>query len=92
MLSSVCIPLRHHFLQEFRPEVNEKTSTVSFGDPNIFIQINNLQKAGLLGQWKWDSRKFPKLEKGIDNGAYNSSHYNLSIHALGKGVGCWSVL
>ena len=73
-------------------EVNKESPTVTLGDTNVLVKIDNLEKTRLFGQWKGNPRELPPLEKGIDNRTDDFSNYNSSVGSLGKGIGCWSVL
>jgi len=64
--------------------VNKESPTVALGDTNVLVQIDDLEKTRLFGQWKGNPRKLPPLEKGIDNRADDFSNDNSSIGSLGK--------
>lgn len=72
--------------------MDKETTAAAFGDPNVLVQVDNVQKSGFFGPRQWNSRELPKFEKGIDNVANDPSDDNLSVHPLGKGFGDGRVL
>ncbi len=88
----LCSFLRQNLFQKGRPKVDKESPAAALGDPNVLVQIDNVQKAGFFWPRQWNSRELPEFEKGIDNFANNPSDDNLSVHALGKGFGDGRVL
>ena len=72
--------------------MDKKSTAVALCDPNVLVEVDYLEKAGLFGKGKIDFRELPPLEKGVDDVANNLSDDNLPVHGLGKVIGGWRIL
>ena len=66
--------------------MNEESSAVALGHPDVFVEVDDLEKAGRFGKREGNSRELPPLEKGVDDGAHNLSDDDRSVRGLGEGI------
>jgi hypothetical protein len=66
--------------------VDEESSAVALGDPDVFVEVDDFEKAGLSGKREWNSRELPPLEEGVDDRAHDLTDDDLSVRGLGEGI------
>jgi hypothetical protein len=66
--------------------VDEESPAVALGNPDVFVEVDDLEKARLSGKGEGNARELPPLEKGVDDGAHNLPDNDLPVRGLGKGI------